>query len=223
VPASFTNTFFVRSNGAAKIAFVISGSTTQAGSPDTVDIYAVQTTAIGCGTVNPQTGQAFTLASPNVGTAAASPMQVISDALSQGFVDGSTLTNPVGTGDVIHIWNNATTATAYLDIIQIICDFACSFSVYAITTNGTGCIALAPANMKLGNATASLMSGQTGCTGIPVGINFGIGGSFTASGGVYVYDARGLILPNGAVQGFMVQNNIAGTGHISAHIKWYEK
>jgi hypothetical protein len=77
--------------------------------------------------------------------------------------------------------------------------------------------------MKLGNATASLMSGQSGCTGIPVGVNFGIGGNFTANGGVYVYDARGLILPNGAVQGFMVQNNIAGTGHISAHIKWYEK
>lgn len=50
-PAGTTISFFVKSNGAAKVAFKFTGASTQAGVPDTVDIYGVQTTSGTCGSV----------------------------------------------------------------------------------------------------------------------------------------------------------------------------
>lgn len=49
VPALTTNAVFIHANAAAKIAFVFSGSTLQAGSPDNADVWIVQTTANTCG------------------------------------------------------------------------------------------------------------------------------------------------------------------------------
>lgn len=49
VAALTTTSVFVHANAAAKIAFVFSGSTLQAGSPDLADVWIVQTTANTCG------------------------------------------------------------------------------------------------------------------------------------------------------------------------------
>lgn len=51
VAASTTTSVFAQSSAAAQIAISISGATLQAGSPDTADVYIVQTTGGNCGSV----------------------------------------------------------------------------------------------------------------------------------------------------------------------------
>jgi hypothetical protein len=52
---------FARTSGAARIAVVVSGSTTAAGTPDTLNLFAVQTTDVACG---PVVGTGSTSGSP---------------------------------------------------------------------------------------------------------------------------------------------------------------
>jgi hypothetical protein len=73
VAASGTTSVYVHSTHAAKIALRFSGATTQAGTPDTADVYVVFTNSTSCGPVNsgqsgPIQGQDMTSSSSNTKT-----------------------------------------------------------------------------------------------------------------------------------------------------------
>jgi hypothetical protein len=225
IPASTTNTFFVRSNGAAKIAFVFSGSTTQAGSPDTVDIYAVQTTAAGCGTVNPQTGQSYSLATPNTGTSAASPMSAISDGISQAYYAVSSQINPGANSVVLHINANNGIRTIYYYKVIVECSAACTIQLKNTNGFGSGCSSPGTSNpvvMKLQSTnTSTSLSNQSPCTTVPASQNFMQ--SDLAANTPIDFDVTGFIAPAGTGNGLEVFMITALTGTVNTTIRWYEK
>lgn len=220
IAANSTQTFFVRSNGAAKIAFVFSGATTQAGNPDTVDIYAVQTTSPGCGTVNPQTGQQYTLATPNAGTSSATPIMAVSDGLGQAYSMSFSITNP--TANELILANTSTTKSLYFDKVVLSCTASCTITLGFATSNGSACGAGAAANLK-GNGspitTATLLSGP--CTTNPA-----LAGTLQvdlAANSPFSFDLKGFIGPTSTTTGVQIVNVGSVTGIVRANLFWYEK
>jgi hypothetical protein len=221
VPAATTNTFFVRSNGAAKIAFVFAGASTQAGSPDTVDIFAVQTTAVGCGTVNPQTGQLYTLATPNSGTSSATPIMAVSDGLSQAFSSNIALTNPGANLEVLSVINQGT-KNIYFDKLILSASAIANANVYTVTNVGTTCSTPGSINLKISSGVTSTTTTTSQC---------GVGSSrillidtiaLNASSATII-DLKGIIAVAGQTTGLQIVNSTALTGRFSATLMWYEK
>lgn len=223
VPASTTNTFFVRSNGAAKMAFVFSGATTQAGNPDTVDIYAVQTIASGCGTVNPTTGQSYTLSTPNSGTSSTLPIQVISDGISQAFYSQNVVVNPAINSYIISVINNNSTKSIYYDHIIIASTAAATINIFPVTSVGTACSADTVGNVKItsGVTNIAVVNASPCTTGPTNGAVIFNGMPIPAS--ITTIDLRGLIAPLNTISGLSVQMSAALVGTITVTIFWYEK
>lgn len=224
IAANTTQTFFVRSNGAAKLAFQFTGASTQAGSPDTVDIFAVQTTAAGCGTVNPQTGQSYTLATPNTGTSASPPLMAVADGLSQGFSSFETVTNPVATQMIMHVAGLSTTKNIYFQRMVISSTAAGEFLIGETSNAGSSCSAgtQAPVNTKGGNLTAAVATETKGtCVSNPATVQsmrvlLGANQPFT-------FDLTGFISPTGTNSGIDIITPAGITGTIDVFILWYEK
>lgn len=227
IAANTTGTFFVKSNGASKIAFVFTGGTTQAGSPDTVDIYGVQTTANGCGTVNPSTGQSYTLSTPNTGTSAAPPIMAISDGLKQSFITSFNTTNPTANQHLFELNSNNSTKTIYLDKVIIGMGNIASATLFSnlASNKGSTCGAGTIANLQANLGVTSLSVTDGNCTGLPTAIsgtqiNFSAG----AGGSTFVIDLKGMILPPNTTTGFTVTNSsTAITGFVNVTMFWYEK
>lgn len=224
VAANSTSTFYLRSNGAAKVAFVFSGATTQAGSPDTVDVYAVQTTAAGCGTVNPSTGQAYTLSTPNAGTSSAPPIMAVSDGLSQAFdVQPGTITNPVIGQVIIHVNANSGTRSLYFDKLLLSCSAACSINFVTTTSVGTTCTTFVPANQKQSSGTTSTGTANNGCATPPTIGSTVLGGFPLAAGIPAIIDLRGFISSLSTNTGVELVMAAGLTGTVNASLFWYEK
>lgn len=222
VAANATETFFVKSNGASKVAFSFTGGTTQAGNPDTFDIYGVQTTANGCGTVNPQTGQSYTLSTPNSGTSSTIPIQAISDGLAQSYSSVSAITNPATNEPIIHVNPNNGSKNIYYDKVIVSCTAACTLFVDNTSNLGTTCSgAIISTNLKLGNSlgTATVQVGP--CVANPTFVN-GIYQIDIAANTPITIDLKGLISPAGTTNGIVVFLNTI-TGTVRANLYWYEK
>lgn len=223
VPVSSTNVFFVRSNGASKVAFKFTGGATLAGVPDTVDIYVVQTSASGCGTVNPQTGQQYTLATPDSGTSATPPVQAVSDGLGQAFWSTSNTVNPA-TGVLLqHVNANNGTKSLFLDKIIISSTVNVAILIQGTTGLGTTCTTQTIGNQKITNSTTSTGFANFACTGLPV---TGLSGAYVvnvAANTTFVLDARGFILPKGTLAGLEMLNIGVVVGTVTSTFSWYEK
>lgn len=229
VAAATTSTFFVRSNGAAKVAFQFAGGGTLGGNPDTVDIFAVQTTASGCGTVNPGTGQTYTLATANTGTSSAPPILAVSDGLSQGFYFGSSVSNPGVLSVIGGVQVNTTSSkNLYIDKVVIASGASTTATInFAMATaagTGGGCAAFnTVSNTKVGNVTTSIAQGFFGtCTTLPSGAP-AAAQLFLSSNSSIVIDLKGLIIPGVIGNGFYITVTGILTGTVSASTFWYEK
>ncbi len=88
VAADSTTTAYVRAYAAAKIALVFSGSSAAGGSPDTVDVWLVQTKATSCGPV--QTATTTTVSGRPAGTTAVGVPGAAYADLSRTLAAGTT-------------------------------------------------------------------------------------------------------------------------------------
>lgn len=226
IAANSTGTFFVKSNGASKVAFVFTGGTTQAGNPDTFDIYGVQTTSNGCGTVNPSTGQQYTLSTPNSGTSSTLPIQVASDGLNSSYIATQTTISPTAAAILLNVFATTPTKNIYFDkatVTSTAAILSISFNAYNIA--GTGCTGLNAnqfSNMKVGTANTSVAVANTACTGAPNGglLSFVI---VVPAGGTVVLDLRGLIIPSGTTAGIDAVAATGVTSNVSVSFQWYER
>lgn len=232
IAASTTQTFFVRSNGASKIAFQFAGGITQAGSPDTVDIFAVQTTAAGCGTVNPQTGQAYTLATPGTGTSSASPIMAVSDGLGAAFALPFSVVNPANNAYINSLEGSNLTnnKTLYLDKIIVSTTSAAPIQINFYEYNSllaTGCGVGGPlaGNLKVSGGIASVSQGISGCTSNPTALPLTAFPFFVNANSYIVLDLKGYIIPPSAGNQGIWLVNVGGavTGTVSTTFFWYEK
>lgn len=226
IAASSTGYFFVKSNAASKIAFVFSGGSTLAGNPDTVDVYGVQTTISGCGPVNAQTGQNYTLSTANTGTSSTPPILAVSDGNQQAYTLNVLVVNPGSATTSLVAWNTAGNArSVYWDKIYITCSVACTVSINATTGGsiGSGCGGAGPAaNIFQGSANSSVLSQGSGCSTPPSGFNIYPSISL-AAGTPFVLDLKGVISPKNSTNGIFISNINAFTGNLSITLFEYEK
>lgn len=222
VAASSMVSAYVHANAGALIALVFSGGTTAAGSPDTADIFLVQTTAESCGPVNPSTGQFSTLSTPNTGTSAAPSISVISDGISQAFSSSQIITNPTAAEEILHLNANNGSRTIYPKELFLNCTAACNVIIQTTTSLGTACTTNFPVNLKGGSAVATTALVNFGCTGNP---STSLQPYFVtlAANQILVIDLAGYIFPAGTTTGVNIIMNGALTGNIGANFKWYEK
>lgn len=222
IAANTTQTFFVRSNGAAKIAFQFTGATTQAGNPDTVDIYAVQTTAPGCGTVNPQTGQSYNLATPNAGTSAAPPIMTVSDALNAAYVANVNTVNPTAAFILLNIQDpTGQNKKLYFDKAVLSTTVAVEIRIYVSTGPGTGCLGQTGFNLTpIGVGATASVSGN-GCTANPP-VSAVLSDIYLAANTSFQIDLKGVIgTPNNAGVAIYIVSGV--TGNVTGSLYWYEK
>jgi hypothetical protein len=204
-------------SGVSQISVNLSGSTVQAGSPDTASVTIIQTTG------NCFAGNGFTTSSPNTITSIV-PVQSISDGLSQGFFTSFTATNPATGGNILNVGGLNLSKTIYLDSITLACSVACIINVAtaASTTCTTGGGAVPIINLKLGNATNPTATDTSSCTTGPAGLSTFVIVPLGANT-PYTFDARGIIIPAFTTQSITIINNTAITGTLLAAFKWYEK
>lgn len=202
VPAGSTSTFYIKSNGASKLALQFSGATTQAGNPDTVDIYAVQTTAGGCGNIS--------------GT---------SDASAQGYYVFASTSNPVIGQQILHVNDNTGSKSLYWKKVSISCSAACNPNINQTTSLGITCTAGNPAATQKNGATnlTSVTIITTNCTTNP---NFAVNIPYQVqipANTTQVFDVTNFIASGGTTNGLDVNMQTALTGTIAVTIMWDEK
>jgi len=204
-------------SGAAQVAISFTGSTVQAGSPDTANVSIVQTTG-SCFSGNNSIGA-------GVQTVSATPsIQAISEGLSQAFsLQSGTVTNPASGQEIIGVNSNNGTRSIYLDRVVAACSAACSITVNITSTAGTTCSNPVPGNLKANSSVTSTSQGTTGCTGLPTVLVPLVGGLPLAAGTPFVLDLRGVVTPSGGVTGIDVVMAAGLTGTINASLFWYEK
>lgn len=223
VAAASMTSAYVHANAGAEIALVLSGSAAAGGSPDTADVFLVQTTADSCGPVNPSTSQGYSLSTANTGTSAAPPIMAVSDGLSQAYAVTNSVTNPTLNEELLGMTASAT-KTAYLDKLVISSSVTSTFTVYLFTTPGSGCSSLASytGNLKVGGSGPSLTLNYN-CSTLPSGVLIILNAVPLGAGVPAIIDLKGVIIPPTSGYGIYFGNGAAFSGTSSATVFWYEK
>lgn len=202
--------------GASQVSINFSASSTQAGAPDTANVTIIQTQG------NCFAGNQFIGSAPQT-ISAISPMQAISDGLSQSFTSSSFVTNPgIGANSLTLNANNGS-RTLYVDSVLISCSAACSVQVITNSTAGTTCTSNGALNQKVGSTVASTAITNFSCTGAPATIGVYLTVLFIPASGNIVLDLRGMIIPSGTTNGVSIVMQAALTGTINTIFRWYEK
>lgn len=221
VAALTTTQVYLPANAAAKLALVFSGGGTLAGSPDTVDIFAVQTTQKVCGGVNPATGQGYTLSTPNTGTSSAPPIMSVADGTNSAFSVTTATVNPTASQfiGVVNNTSNTNGKSLYFDKVVVSSTVNTTLTLTGITNAGT-CSINSPATIKIGAANTPVSTAGSNCTVVPTtsgqSITF-----FILANSPFTIDLKGYIALNGT-NGLGMQS-IAVTGTVSLGWYWYEK
>jgi hypothetical protein len=201
-------------SGASQVSINFSGSSVQAGSPDTASVTISQTPGT-CFSGNGAISSSPQLVSAN------RPIQEISDGLSQAFLLSSQATNPGVNGTIALVTANGGNRTLYFDRIVISTTATATVSLGLATGNGTGCSNHQEVNQKLGSAITASGNGQTTCTAGP-STSQNIAFDLTAST-PYTVDLTGIIATPGTSNGIWVFTPASVTGTVRATIFWYEK
>lgn len=204
--------------GAAQVSVNFSASSTQAGNPDTANVTIIQTSG------NCFSGNQFVGSAPQT-VASVTPLQAISDGLSQSFSGNFSVSNPTIGQVLINLNPNSGIRSMYLDRLVVVSTVASTININVTTTTGTGCsvVAAFTANQKFGSSVTSSGVFNQGCATPPVVTGF-IFQTFPLAANVpFVLDLRGIILPSGQVNGFDVSMAATLAGNIVATVFWYEK
>lgn len=226
IAASSTIYFYVPSKSAALVALQFTGAGTLAGNPDTVDIFAVQTTTTSCGATNPQTGQQYTLSTPNTGTSSAPPIMAISDGTSTSYATTNTSTNPASNSIINLIENVSSNAkNLYFDKIILSSSVAVNIQIETINTTAgfSGCTGPNSGfNLKINTPGSSGANVYQSCTA-GGSILSTIGSFQIGAGNSLTVDLKGIISNNSSTTGIEVLVVTGVTGLVSSSIYWYEK
>lgn len=165
-----------------------------------------------------------TLSSANSGPSATTPIQVVSDSVSQSYLGGNSIANPTTAEIILQLNPNGTAKTDYLNNFTVSCTAACVLQIASTSTNGVGCTPDVPLNEKIGSGVANtaVLNSATGCSTQPT-LSQSITGFALSANTPYTIDLRGVILPSGATNGFALILQTGFTGQINALINWYEK
>jgi hypothetical protein len=206
--------------GAAQVSINLSGSSTQAGNPDTSNVVIAQSSqASSCGTAAANMTSAGILSS--------SADQGVSDIAQSSFAAQFTFTNP-GASKMINSLS-AFTATAfakkiYFKSVLVSCSAACDEQIFLITAPGTTCLSANVSNKNiLFNSTNATASSQVSCTVDPTQSTL-IYRLQIPAGQALLIPLDGFISPAQSGSGLEVFNvaNIAA-GTVSATFEWFEK
>lgn len=203
--------------GVAEVSINLSGSTTQAGSPDTASLIVIQTQG-NCPNAQNFTGPGFPSFSfvPQI--------QNISDAGDNAFFATATTTNPLNAAELISINpNTELVRSAFLDRVIISSSAAATVTINLTTTAGATCTAVLSVNQKGTGHNSSQMTANTACTTVPVVFQPVATSVSIPAGGVITIDLRGFILPINSTNGIDIVMAAALTGTITETFFWSEK
>lgn len=204
----------VNVSGVSQVSINFSASSTQAGSPETASVTISQTQG------NCFAGNQFIGSAPQT-TASVTPLQAISDGLSQAFEQQFSATNPTTGVILLNINSSSGKNSLYFNQLQVSCTATCQLVIATSTSLGTTCGGLTPVNKKIGSSVTSSSVSQNNCAGAPTGTTF-YNGLAIGAGNNVTLDLRGFIGPAGAVTGIQIQA-VAFTGTVAGFMDWYEK
>lgn len=199
--------FYVPSKSAAKVALVFTGGNTQAGSPDTVDIFAVQTTNTSCGTIPPQA--------------------TITESYGTQFLSQQSFINPtINLGLLSVNSNNTTQKTIFFNKVVVSTTVNITIFVQPIQNAGSTCTAVGPFPLKLGNIQfpSTIAVSNFGCASPPT---FAVGAipatySIPANSSLTI-DLTGYQVVGVSNSGLTVASTASVTGTVWVTFFWTEK
>lgn len=169
-------------------------------------------------------GTTATLSTPNSGPSSTSPLQLVSDSVSQAFSAGWSFTNPANNTTLLQVNSNNGARTLYFDSVTLTSTVAVQLEIQQSSTAGTGCTPVSQVgSMKTGASVNTTASVSQGCAGIPAGTG-GLGFFvFLGANQSFTLDLKGFISPAGTSNGMFVLTSPGVTGIVAANFKWYEK
>lgn len=203
-------------SGASQVNIQLTASTALGGAPDTANVSIVQTSG-NCFSGN----NVFNNAPLTVSSV--TPLQVATEGLGQAYaVPSQTLTNPAGTGTVIHVNNGSRTRSIFYDRLILLCSANCTMSVIGTGGLGGTCTTLSSSNLKI-NSTVSTATLEGSCATQPTSTGTLIGPFIFPANIPTVIDLRGIMAPAGTPNGVSLVMTAALTGTVNASMFWYEK
>lgn len=209
--------------GAAQVSINLSGSVTQAGSPDTANLVISQS-AIPCFAGN-------STAAANAGEVSAIPsLQAIGGGLGQAWSITSTITNPASGQNILLLTSTGTTGQVSTYFDHVVLNSTAAAQVNIVLTNGIGTTCgvgtAAFTNIKLNSVLSpqNTLERSAACTANPTQLGTSLFTDVQVPVSPPVsFDLRGIISPPQSAGGVEVVMAAALTGTISVTIFFYEK
>jgi hypothetical protein len=201
VPASTIAAGFVQSTAAAKVAIKFTGAATQAGSPDTADVFLVQTTTGTCGSTNVALSVQGAVAD---GTLFSANPLVIGGKTSSGSTQSNVAKTLTALGESVNDLNSATYGVVGLAMGAGNINPLNSFT--GITLPNVGPLAIALFGPQADNPAGSdRFVGTTASGGAP-----GVNGSGSAGKSL-----SGLLINNSGISFLNAKASVASTSTVS--------
>lgn len=206
-------------SGAGLVSVNISGTSTQAGSPDTANLFIVQTQQP-CAAVRGNSSSQST-------TVSALPAILnISDSTGLAFSANATMTNPAGSLAAATIFQTNTGSSAaiqaYLDSVTISCTATCTVQLNNTATAGTCSAVASIPSMNVLLGTGSNMVFSQACTVQPALNATPYKVWVIAANTPTILDLKGFVIGARSLNGFaFTPANFTGTINVS--LQWWEK
>lgn len=208
VAAGATTTFYVHANAGARFAISLTGATTQAGVPDTLDFFVVQTTGESCGPTQ------FGTQTDSLSNAAAAKA-MFTAATNQ------VVTAPAGLVVITNL--GSATKNIYIKNIQLTCSVAnCLIDWGRANGVGVGCSSFTIANNFLGGpaSIATATAGNSCSTTQPLYFDTSRLGAITIGVGTTYSQPTNIIIPPG--MSFWIVAEGGTTPNVAWKIDWFE-